>query len=154
MHQLIELSRNPLKMFVSAYESKSIQCLIQESRSSLKIPKLRVTLYHAALKRTKKSIQLSINTSKQTCTYLSRRLRTHQAAPGTPHDNATLYEDRKAHHELSRQRNQKKPPVQKPTTLHTATASHTIAAYVSPMVVSSITEEVVLSNVVDMPRCS
>jgi hypothetical protein len=36
--------------------------------------------------------------------------KTHQAGPGTPHDNATLYEDRKAHQVLYRQRNQKTTP--------------------------------------------
>jgi hypothetical protein len=36
--------------------------------------------------------------------------RTHQAPPGTPHDNADLYEDRKAHQALSRRRNQKTSP--------------------------------------------
>jgi hypothetical protein len=36
--------------------------------------------------------------------------RTHQATPGTPHDNATVYEDRKAHQALSRRRNQKITP--------------------------------------------
>jgi hypothetical protein len=39
----------------------------------------------------------------------------------------------------------KKPPRRKPTTPHIAIASHTIAAYVSPMVVSSITETTILS---------
>jgi hypothetical protein len=71
--------------------------------------------------------------------------KTHQTAPGTPHDNATLYEDRKAHQARSRQRNQKTLPRQKLTTPYTTTASHAIAAYVSSIVVSSITEAVILS---------
>jgi hypothetical protein len=36
--------------------------------------------------------------------------KTHQTAPGTLYNNATLYEDRKAHQVRSRQRNQKTTP--------------------------------------------
>jgi hypothetical protein len=68
-----------------------------------------------------------------------------QTTAGTPHDNATLYEDRKAHQVLILAMESEKLLGQKPTTPHTTIASHTIAAYVSPIVVSPITEAVVLS---------
>jgi hypothetical protein len=68
-----------------------------------------------------------------------------QTTPGAPHDNATLYEDRKAHQVLIPAAEPEKLLHQKPTTPHCAIASPTIATYVSPMIVSSITEAVVLS---------
>jgi hypothetical protein len=58
---------------------------------------------------------------------------------------ATLYEDRRAHQVLYPGDGTRKLPRQKSTTPHTAIASHTIAAYVSPMVVSPITGTIVLS---------
>jgi hypothetical protein len=75
----------------------------------------------------------------------------HQAAPDTPYDNATLYDRTGRPTRYGPGDGTRKPPRQKLTTPRTTTVSHTVAAHDSPMVVSSIMEKAILSNLVHRP---